>query len=346
MTAQQRKIIRSIFIAKGICILLVVGGHYRPAAEPRYWVDFYTIRHQFTMPLFFMLSGFLFRYISSVGGSNYFKIFFSQKVPRLVYPYLTISLLLLVAKFFAGLFFDLQHPASWRTVANMLINPIQGHATMLWFIYTLILVFILYPLLKMILRSDWLVFAATVALMYAPSTEYFCIKPLFDHLPFFVCGILLVGRIDFDEMPVPVSLAAIVAGTAVFIAMFLVKETVHVPVGRLVMGISGSFVVIAVSSLLSRPAGNPLGLLFEKLGFYSMSIYLFHTFILGVARILKYDILGIEAYFALGALVAVTAATAIPLVLERSVLRRVSLTRTFILGLKPAARPAGDLHQA
>jgi len=346
MSAQKRKIIRSIFIAKGICILLVVAGHYRPAAEPRYWVDFYTVRHQFTMPLFFLLSGYLFRYVSTIGGSGYFRIFFRQKVPRLVYPYLVISLLLFVAKYLAGLVYDLQHPASLRTVVDVFVNPIRGHATMLWFIYTLSLVFIVYPLLRMLLRSDWLVLAATIALMYAPSTEYCCIKPLFDHLPFFVFGILLVDRIDFDETSARWNVAAILAGSAVFVAMFIARESVSVPLGRLVLGISGSLVVIALSSLLARPAVNAAGLLFEKLGFYSMSIYLFHTFVLGASRIVMYQVLDISGYFAIGALIAIAAATAIPLFLERDVLRKVPVMRRYILGLKPASRPAGELRQA
>ncbi len=330
----KKKIIRSIFIAKGICMILVVAGHYRPVLEPDYWVTFYSVRHQFTMPLFFMLSGFLFRYVSSADTGNYYKVFFTRKVHRLVYPYLVISLLYFTVKLFAGLFFDLQHPADAESLLYILLNPLRGSSTLLWFMYTLILVFIVYPALKALLRNDLLVFAVTVGMMYIPLTDYFCLNPLASHLPFFVFGTLLSGRVDFDELSIRKNILVILAGTLLFVPTYIFRGSIDLRLARLVMGVSGTMTVVSISSLLTRPEGNIAGRLFETIGFYSMSIYLLHTLILGTIRILKYQILDIDAFFFLGAAVAILSATVILLLLEKNVLRKIRLTRKYILGLK------------
>ena len=49
-------------IAKGLGIILVVSGHFCPKTSPEYWQSLNKIIYLFHMPLFFLLSGFLFRY--------------------------------------------------------------------------------------------------------------------------------------------------------------------------------------------------------------------------------------------------------------------------------------------
>ncbi len=318
-------------------MLLVVAGHYRHALEPAYWTTFYIVRHQFTMPLFFLLSGFLFRFASTTGDSNYYAVFFTKKVPRLVYPYLAISLIILAAKLAAGAFFTLQHPANLSTLLYMAVNPLKGHVTMLWFMYTLALIFFIYPLLKALVRSDLAVFALSVIMMYLPSTEYFCIKPMLDHMPFFLFGMLAARRVDFDEMKGRSALLALAGGAAIFAAVFLTRAHIDVHIGRLFMGLAGSIAVIGAARLLVRPAGNAAGRIFESIGFYSMSIYLLHTLFLGAARITQHQVLGIHEHFWAGAAAGIVAAIVVPLFLEKHVLRKYALTRKYILGLKADA---------
>lgn len=332
--ATNRKLIRTIFIAKGICMILVVAGHYRHALEPQYWVDFYSVRHQFTMPLFFMLSGFLFRYISATNTDNYYRIFFTKKLHRLVYPYIVISLLYFIVKYFAGLSFNMQHPANLRSLLFIFVNPLQGSSTLLWFMYTLILVFIVYPALKKVFRNDLLVFAVSVGMMYIPLTDYFCLNPLTAHLPFFIFGTLLAGRIDFDELSIRNNLLTIVTGAFLFTMIYIFRNKIDLRLARLAMGIAGTLVVVSISSLLTRPDGNVVGRILESTGFYSMSIYLFHTLILGTLRVFKYQVLHIDKFFFVGAAIAITLATILPLMVEKHFLRKFKLTRIYILGLK------------
>ena len=318
-------------------MLLIVAGHYRHELEPAYWtrlVGWHTI---ITMPLLFMLSGFLFRFASPNEQINSYALFFKRKVPRLVYPYLVASLVLFAVKLVVGAFFTLQHPANLRALYYIAVDPLKGPATALWFIYALALMYFIYPALRMIARNDLVAFALSIGMMYLPATETFCLRPMLTHLPFFLFGILIAGRVDFDEMKARWALVLVLGGAIVFSTVLLGKNMGQPQSARFLAGMSGSLLIIGVSRFLTKPVGNVIGKAFELVGFYSMSIYLFHTVFLGVVRIMQHDVLAIHEYFWVGALVGIALAIVAPALIEKHILRKFALPRKYILGLKPAA---------
>ena len=66
-----------VVIAKGIGIILVVIGHFHPDTSPLYWSDIRVIIYSFHMPLFFVLSGYLY-----VNGKYVYRELVKIKVRR------------------------------------------------------------------------------------------------------------------------------------------------------------------------------------------------------------------------------------------------------------------------
>jgi fucose 4-O-acetylase-like acetyltransferase len=67
----------SIDILKGITILLVVAGHFCPNGSPRFWHLLRDIIYSFHMPLFMIISGYLYAFSSRIQSINdYLKLRF------------------------------------------------------------------------------------------------------------------------------------------------------------------------------------------------------------------------------------------------------------------------------
>lgn len=82
-------------IAKAICIILVVMGHYVPDNSPAWYVLVHDVIYTFHMPLFMFVSGYV--YIATKKRSTYGD-FLLKKVRRLMVPYLTTSVMVIVIK--------------------------------------------------------------------------------------------------------------------------------------------------------------------------------------------------------------------------------------------------------
>ena len=134
---------------KGIGIILVILGHsfsftgFNLLDKEKYYGYNYIFNYiySFHMPLFFIIAGFL-------SNKKYdINKFYISKVKRLLIPYIFINILDSIPRYF------------FKSLVNNSSNDIlriifySGVAT--WFIYTLFIIFLIFPLLdKYILRKD------------------------------------------------------------------------------------------------------------------------------------------------------------------------------------------------
>ena len=75
-------------IARMVCIILVVIGHYDPADAPTHYSNMRMVIYTFHMPVFLFISGYL--YIVT-RKSETFTAFITKKIKRLAIPYLVTS---------------------------------------------------------------------------------------------------------------------------------------------------------------------------------------------------------------------------------------------------------------
>lgn len=121
-----------IYIAKGIGIILVVVGHFYPKSSPTYWLEIRKLIYSFHMPLFFILSGYLYSH-----GKYSYRDLIRNKTKRLLYPFATIAGIFFLIKCMAGQIVHLTYPVSIDSVYALLTNPGNSYMPLLWFVHAL-----------------------------------------------------------------------------------------------------------------------------------------------------------------------------------------------------------------
>ena len=329
--------IGAVYIAKGIGIVLVVCGHVIPDESRGFLGILHHIIFQFPMSLFFMLAGYLYKGTSMAGyGAQVGK-----KLKRLGIPYLSIAAIFFLIKFVPGLFLDLDHPVSLGTVVNVLIDPVHSYLPLLWFLYTIMLIFAIFPLLEALLKRRELIFAVALLAIFFRTTEMFCVDQVLHNTVYFAFGFMLAGSVDFRKRypaaPIALLAAACVAGftlmNTVFAGFFLRARALFA-IHALAVALLGGSACVCFALLLERARESAIGRGFDRLGFYSMSIYLFHPLFSSSVRVVLDRALP-AGMVPSGAAIALAIGAGIigPLLLEKHVLRRISLARRLLLGL-------------
>ena len=323
----------TIDIAKAICIIFVVIGHYLPDDSPQWYQSINDIVYSFHMPLFFFASGYI--YISTLKKCSYTS-FISKKVKRLVIPYFATSIILisikLLTEFFSGMQVD--HPVGINAFIRMFYLPEAGF--FLWFIWALWWMFVIVPLFKTKTQRNVL-FALTFVCAYIPfpTTEIFCLAELKDMFVYFMLGVFVYEN-HLVKYITKISSTAIVL-------TFIILE------GLYVGGILDSIIVwflpylgIVSFMLLSRRLANS-NLTVSKTRMIAVAeatyiIYLFHTTFEGLVKsslhMVSYFANGAnDMAFAIGALIVISVGLFGPILLYRYVLNKNKVFK-FLFGLK------------
>jgi fucose 4-O-acetylase-like acetyltransferase len=323
-----------IVIAKGIGIILVVMGHFEPDDSPAYWSQTRSIIYTFHMPLFFMLSGYLY-----VRGKHSYLELIKGKVRRLLYPFVAIAAAYLPVKYFAGNAVHVDYGVNAASVWALVSNPVNSYAPLLWFIHALFLIFVFYPL------AEWFLSDLAILLLFVAVDEVFGSKFAFvgnalAFLPFFAVGVIIRQSEDSSSGGVGgrCKWRHAAAALAIFAAGCFLEfsgESAFEPgyAFKCMLGVMGSLFVIGVSRMIAASARGRVRNALLQIGLYSMTIYLFHPLFESAVRVGFARLSLWHAPFALTALVAIGVGVAVPMVLERELLRRFWLTRTFVLGL-------------
>lgn len=184
-------------------ILLVVLGHSgfeEPIIQTKLaylhsWI------YSFHMPLFFLISGFLFSLTNPEVEKACTGRFVWKKTKRLIVPYLVLGTIIFGIKY---LFAELSHADRIFSVENffkMFVIPSADYSTIghLWYVFTLYVVFlILLGLIgiKLITTKRQLgVICAAIVMwilcFFSPSVKLFNLSSVLYYAPFFLIGILL-----------------------------------------------------------------------------------------------------------------------------------------------------------
>lgn len=322
-------------IAKGIGIILVVIGHFCPNNSPEYWRFIKKIIYLFHMPLFFFLSGFLFRY------EKYpYLLLINKKINRLLFPLIMIAILFLVIKYITGFFFQLDNPVNVESVYALFTDPVNSYMPLLWFVYTLFLIFIIYPVFRKVFISNLVILGLFILFNFLFVNNFPIIGAVLINMPFFVIGVMFLEKRDMR--------IKLISGKPIMCVLFIIifiliqwffemfkMNGLYYYLRFFTSAIFGILCVSNISLLIDSMAHSGwLRHVLLTLGFYSMTIYLFHTLFESTVRIMFYQVLAdIQAGFELVTLCAIIAGIVFPLILEKFILRRFRFTRRYILGI-------------
>lgn len=189
--------------ARGLAIFLVVLGHLVGGELPlgnAWYVTMEKMIYRFHMPFFMYLSGFImFHTYRGVDSPAAYGQYAWSKFARLAPGFVFFGILILLGKIALSNYLHVDRvPPSFVTgVVEILIIPGSSSAGSLWFIYVLMMLYMIYPLLLSLTGGRlWPIIALGVVLYFVPATPYFMIEDVFQYLLFFSLGALVASRYE------------------------------------------------------------------------------------------------------------------------------------------------------
>lgn len=325
---------RAVFIdiAKAICIILVVIGHFDQNDFPDWYRKMILGIYTFHMPLFMFASGFLY---AMTKKDIPYKAFIFKKFCRLLIPYFTCSFIILSLKLFVNNDYSINQ-ISYISYFRVLYQPEAGY--FLWFIWSLWWIFMIVPFFKS-KKQRLILFLIVTFIHYFPKeiTSVFSLTPTKYMFMFFMLGVCLF---DYrDEVSAKLKKVPLL----VYFSLFVIAEYLlfNVPAFRwikYVIAFIGIAFIVSLSLRLERINKSSIKRIFYVLSASSFFIFLFHTTFEGMAKLFLIKMsLAYNPENPLSLLFVVLFVVSIgvlfPVVLYNTVIVRFKITR-FLFGVK------------
>lgn len=326
----------SIDIAKALCIILVVIGHYVPDNSPGWYIFMVQIIYSFHMPLFMFVSGYVYW---AIRKSIEYQKFVWKKFQRLMIPYFFVSVIIISIKLFTEKYLFVQNPTSLSSLYEMFYLPIAGY--FLWFVYALFLMFLIIPAFNTSRKLFFLLITSLI--LYLSPVNFppiFCLEEFRRMLFYFVLGCCAS---EFSKVRSIINRKTNVLITlCVFIGIYTVRSYIEISMIEKVLGIcialSGIVLVLKISKMIGLKA--KLTSIFLNIAVCSYTIYLFHTTFEGFAKSLLmkvplhiFNLHETTLLFIVFALIVIAIGVIAPIVLHKIVVKYSKLF-SYLLGAK------------
>lgn len=277
----------SLDLGKGLAILFVYLGHsilYHPISMSELYPWCGVLRDlivSFNMPMFFLISGYLFSKTRKTTGELYWG-----KTRRILIPYLFTMAILVGVKLF------LPTSMSYNSAAGGGISSLIQNALCYggdrWFVYTLYIIFLLLIPIRFFLKNKWLDALLIVLLIGVYFMDFlptmFALDKVFHFMVFFIAGYML------NEYYPTVKAWSMKYWWLVYmvfiVANMLFIETLYdVPfIFHFVLPFTGTLAVMTMACQMEKSIQkNRLVQYVEYIGKYSLQFYLF-TFCYPIIR--------------------------------------------------------------
>ena len=293
----MKKYYEEVDILRGIAIILVLLGHsiivFPVNLNDIPWCGtLHDLASSVHLPLFFLSSGFCFSYRG-------YPDLLRRKTPRLLIPYLVFTTLNLAAELLLPTLVNEPKP-----LGELLLNYVTGGAE--WFLYTLMIVFLLFPLLIMLGKRKGGTAAACMFLLglyLYPAWPVVCnLDRLAKYFLYFAAGYVIRtnkesgGKLYFSvEKRIGRPLLSL-AAFLLWIGWFFVTRLITIPVlGRASALATACCGMIFWLTLALALSGTKHGHRLAEVGKYSLQLYLFNGYLLTVSRTVLVNILGVTS---------------------------------------------------
>ncbi|MBR5087251.1 MAG: acyltransferase family protein [Muribaculaceae bacterium] len=299
-------------IARIVCIILVVIGHYDPVEAPAHYNNMLKVIYTFHMPVFLFISGFL--YIITQKQES-FKAFFIKKINRLAIPYLVTSAIIITIKLLSQGNARVDHPVTAWSYLKMFYIPEAGY--FLWFIIALFVMFaVVYFFKSKQARLILFLISFVISLLPSCGIDILCLRQTQEMMVYFMTGVLVA---DYAPEIIKTGLVP----TLIILLVFIGCETYYVQhQDSVVMYKILPFVGIASVMTMCHNCESYIPVLARSCVVLAPSvyiIYLFHTTILGFAKAffskIPFFSNNIDSTFYLQAFCAIACGAIVPIVL-------------------------------
>ena len=246
-----------LLILQAWAMLWVVIGHSflgKPGEGPVWENVLFNFAYSFHMPLFMLVSGWLFFFTRLAvgdpeGGGRFwpYLAILKDKATRLLLPGLIFSLVALALKVAFPGEISRQVGLSFPDIAHSYLYPNDNPMRELWFIVTLFWFFVLTPLWRWTLKQEWKMWITLVFLIplhfWHPETDFLCIRRVFNFAVYFYLGLvickanlvakvlskyvwitLFVGMLLYELGKYSISLVTTIGGITISFALALITD--------------------------------------------------------------------------------------------------------------------------
>lgn len=187
-----------LLILQGWAMLWVVIGHAGPANNieefPPFAQVLWNFAYSFHMPLFIMISGFLF-YLTRINSPKWtYWPMMKEKMIRFGIPFVVWTLFAMIIKsVFSS---DVERPTtiSFSEFFNAILYPYNGPMREFWFLGVIIWMFALFPIWKILLRNTISIVLTSFFLVAfyfnSPNTDFLALNHVSVHASYFWWGLL------------------------------------------------------------------------------------------------------------------------------------------------------------
>ncbi|MDR2928853.1 MAG: acyltransferase [Cytophagaceae bacterium] len=172
---KTKKQIDWLAILRGSAVFLVTVFHATQNMKidevTAQYIDNFNDLFIFRMPLFFFISGYLL-YHTKIRKNGSFGSIVRERIPRIVIPYIVITMSVYFAKLAAEMYtnFDSEAEFSVKEIINIFLFPsVDSPWVTLWFLNTVLIFFLCYPLLKISLKN---IYTASLTLLILAVLHY------------------------------------------------------------------------------------------------------------------------------------------------------------------------------
>lgn len=277
-------------LLRGIAMILVLIGHaifadfimMKNIPNTSMYINIYSFIYQFHMPLFFFISGFFAKKCFEVKTKkDYFELL-KNKTLKLFIPYLTFSVIALIIKVLLESYtyrgIDLNN-----AFYNIFLNPWKNPLKLLWFIYTLYIIFLIMPFFNKVNNKIKILMLSIIWILPYGFGSIFNITGVIRYSLFFCLGYEFYKYYNkYLEKKKTIIRPIVLISVLIFINMVDIVPTANIHTYMCsVLAIIALVDIVHIVNL-----NNSIIKLIGYVGTYSMDIYLLHWFFQMPVRIL------------------------------------------------------------
>ena len=298
-----------ITVLKGYTIILVVLGHLLQGLDKSgiihdksifNYIDY--VIYSFHMPLFFLISGYLYKRNENIKTLKAYKLFVCKKTLNLAIPYFIFSVVqILINILFAS---EVNKAYDFSTLINILVNPIPPF----WFLYALLSIFIFIPILETLVGDVRILLLILLFLnlisLYINTPIYF-VRAFTYWAFYFYMGSFIYKYVNLNliSKKFMVSISILFITDNVITYLFFNNKTNNLlnNINILTMALLGiCFSLVILKYIILK--NNILCKVNNIVGEYSFQIFLLHTIFAAAIRVilLKLKINNFVIHFILG----------------------------------------------
>lgn len=321
-----------ITIAKGFAIICVVLGHFTPSYMPDTYLHLKEAVYLFHMPLFMLVSGFLFQcsFVNSHERREAMS-FIKKKFKRLMIPYFFLSFGIAILNFCLQQFTTVKVPVDGMYLYRLFYENVGGSAMFLWFLYTLFIIFVLTIFLIRLPKGRLWILGIACCLQFIPLPSAFFLNSVGTYYVYFIIGSFLYTSLN--EFILSWKIIVILALSCIMIYSLREKSAfsyINIP-ERSLCGIGACLIILYISWFLSRRTAG-LSYLLKIMGMNSSYIYLLHM--AGVYPVrLFYEKIGYFTFYSYGValIIAIVVGCLIPIIIAKYMIKPNAIL-SFLMG--------------